>query len=344
MIRTARLTGPQQGKDHMTIRLFLGTAASIAGFGLAAVPAMAIGWDLSSEYPAGSLQGQTAEFFARAVAEKTDGEVDVTVHHGAALGYKSVDHFDAVGDGALQAASSAFVFWTGIDPIFQLSSLPFLAPTSDDVRALYDLARPDYDKVMADNNQMLLLATPWPSSGLWGNKAFGSTGDLAGVKVRTYDVASTETMKNAGAFPIQISWADVPAQLSTHAIDAVLTSANGGVGVQMWELQSDFTNVNYASSLQAIHLNLDAWDDLDEDQQAAVLQAAAEAEAFGWQLLSEATAKDFDTMRANGMTVTGEISTEFSQALTAAAQPFIDQWIKATGARAQTIMDAYAKR
>ncbi len=325
----------------MTIKMLLGTVAAL---GLAATPALATTWDLSSEYPAGSLQGQTADFFADAVTEKTDGEIEVTVHHGAALGYKSVDHFDAVGDGALQAASSAFVFWTGIDPIFQLSSLPFLAPTSQDVSDLYALAKPAYEAVLEDNNQMLLLATSWPSSGLWGNQAFTSTEDLEGVKVRTYDVASTKTMQNAGAFPIQISWADVPAQLSTNAIDAVLTSPNGGVGVQMWELQSDFTNVNYASSLQAIHLNLDAWDDLDEAQQAAVREAAAEAEDFGWGLLADATANDFDTMRENGMTVTEEIPADFSAALTAAAQPFIDQWVEETGERAQSIMDAYANR
>ncbi|ASM75505.1 solute-binding protein (plasmid) [Pseudosulfitobacter pseudonitzschiae] len=325
----------------MTIKTLLG---AIAVLSLTVSPTLAATWDLSNEYPAGSLQGQTAEFFANAVAEKTEGEVVVTVHHGAALGYKSVDNFDAVGDGALQAASSAFVFWTGIDPIFQLSSLPFLAPTSEDVRDLYELAKPEYEKVLESNNQILLLATPWPSSGLWGNKAFTSTADLEGVKVRTYDVASTETIKNTGAFPIQISWADVSAQLSTNAIDAVLTSPNGGVGVQMWELQSDFTNLNYASSLQAIHLNVDAWNDLSESQQAAVKEAAAEAEAFGWGLLADATSKDFETMRENGMTVTEEVPSEFATALTAAAQPFIDQWLEETGERAQSIMSAYQKR
>ncbi|WP_339114747.1 TRAP transporter substrate-binding protein [Thioclava sp. GXIMD2076] len=325
----------------MTYRTLLGTTLAAA---LAAAPALATNWDLSSEYPAGSLQGQTADFFAKAVAEKTNGALEITVHHGAALGYKSVDNFDAVGDGALQAASSAFVFWTGIDPIFQLSSLPFLAPTSDDVHALYELAKPEYEKVLEDNNQMLLLATPWPSSGLWGNKAFTSIDDLKGVKVRTYDVASTETMKSAGAFPIQISWADVPAQLSTNAIDAVLTSPNGGVGVQMWELQSNFTNVNYASSLQAIHVNMDAFMDLSEEAQAEVREAAKEAEDYGWGLLADATAKDFETMRSHGMTVTDTISPEFSAALTEAAQPFIDQWVKDTGTRATTIMDAYKAR
>ena len=71
---------------------------ALAGLSLAtATSAFAATWDLSSEYPVSSLQGKTADYFAKAVAEKTGGEVEITVHHGAALGYKSVDHFDAVG-------------------------------------------------------------------------------------------------------------------------------------------------------------------------------------------------------------------------------------------------------
>ncbi|WP_319483082.1 TRAP transporter substrate-binding protein [uncultured Cohaesibacter sp.] len=310
-------------------------------FALASADAMATSWDLASEYPATSLHGQVADKFAAAVADKTGGSLEITVHHGGALGYKSLDHFDAVGDGALQAASSAFVFWPGIDPIFQLSSLPFLAPTTKDVHKLYELARPDYDKVFADNNQMLLLAAPWPSSGLWGNKAFEKAADLAQVKVRTYDVGSTEVMKNAGAFPIQISWSDVPAQLSTNAIDAVLTSANGGIGIQMWELQSHFTNVNYAASLQGVHVNLDAFNDLTPDEQSAVKDAAREAEDYGWSLLEQSMAKDFATLREHGVTVTETVPADFSAFLTAAAKPFIDKWIDATGDRATRIMDAY---
>lgn len=322
-------------------RSILFSAAICVGFGLTGMPALAASWDLANEYPAGSLQGQTAEIFAQTLKEKTGGEIIVTLHHGGALGFKSVDQFDAVGDGALEVASSAMVFWTGIDPIFQLSSLPFLAPTIEDTRRLYDLSREAYAAVLEDNNQIMLLATPWPSSGLWGNKPFQSLEDLTQVRVRTYDVASTETMRNAGASPNQIAWSDVPAQLSTNAIDAVLTSANGGVGVMLWEHQDYFTNVNYASSLQVIHINRDIWDGLSEEHQTAVLEAAQAAEDFGWDLLIDVTASDFETMRENGMTVVETVPAEFSAQLTEAARPFIEDWVERTGERAQIVLDAY---
>jgi TRAP-type transport system periplasmic protein len=298
-------------------------------------------WDLANEYPATSIHAETADEFARLVTDKTGGEIKITSHHGGALGYKSLDQFDAVGDGALPLASSSFVFWTGIDPIFQLPSLPFVAPTIKDTRALYDVAKPSYERVLSKNNQILLFATPWPASGMWGNKPLNTDGSLKGLKIRTYDTSSTETMRNAGAFPVQVSWADVTAQLATNAIDAVLTSADGGVGVQMWELQKHFTEVNYAMPLQAVHINKDVWDSLSEKQQKAVLEASKQAEAFGWNLLEKRTAANYETMRKHGMTITQSVSPEYSQFLAKAAQPFIDKWTAATGEEAKRLLADY---
>ena len=82
--KTARPTGRNR-EVSMDIQTRLAAiaptvAATVAGLGLglAAMPALAADWDLSSEYPAGSLQGRTAEFFADAVAEKTGGAIEVT--------------------------------------------------------------------------------------------------------------------------------------------------------------------------------------------------------------------------------------------------------------------------
>ena len=303
--------------------------------------ASAENWDLSNEYPATSLHGQTADFFAQAVAEKTGGSLTITVHHGAALGYKSVDQFDAVGDGALQAASTAFVALSGIDPAFQLGSLPFIASDMEQTRELYDLARPVYEGIFENADQAMLLAVPWPVSGLWGNKEFAGPDDLKGVKVRSYDVGSTETLRNTGAFPVQVSWSDVPAQLSTNAIEAVLTSANGGAGSQLWDLQSHFTNVNYTAGLQTIHVNLGALEALTEEEQAAVREAAAEAEEFGWKLAVDSLQEDYETLRSNGVTVTEDISPEFAAFLKESGRPFAEQWLETTGDELKGVYDAY---
>ncbi len=318
-------------------KLMLATAMlSLMGSG-----ALAENWDLSNEYPATSLHGQTADFFAKAVAEKTGGSLTITVHHGAALGYKSVDLFDAVGDGALQAASTSFVFLSGIDPAFQLGSLPFIAADMEETETLNELARPVYDGIFEDANQALLVVVPWPVSGIWANKVVAGPEDMKGLKIRTYDVGSTETMANAGAFPVQISWSDVPAQLSTNAIEAVLTSANGGAGSQFWDLQTHFNNVNYTAGLQAIHVNRDALDSLTEEEQAAVREAAAEAEAFGWQLAVDNLQVDYETLRSHGVTVTEDISPEFAAFLKEAGRPFAEKWLAGVSDELKAVYEAY---
>ncbi|MCK0150839.1 TRAP transporter substrate-binding protein [Marivita sp. S6314] len=296
---------------------------------------------MANEYPATSIHGQVADFLAQEVGRQTDGEIEITVHHGGALGYKTVEHFDAVGDGAIQLATSPFSQWLGIDPLFQISSLPFLAPTIDDARRLYDIAKPHYSKVLEDNGQVFLFATPWPPAGLWGNKSFGSAEDLVGVKIRTFDVTATELLKGVGAFPIKLAWSEVPAQLSTNAIQAVLTSANGGVGVQLWELQSHFTPVNYSTGLQATHINRDVWDGLTEAQRDQVLAAAVKAEAMGWDLASNSIAKDFEKMRANGMTINEDVPQEFRAFLNETAKPVVDAWAEKIGDRAVSILTPY---
>jgi len=316
-------------------------SAAILGAAMLTQPALAESWDMSNEFPPTSLHGQVADFFANAIEENTGGEIEITVHHGGALGYKTIDHFDAVGDGAVQLATSPLSAWLGIDPIFQLSALPFVAPTTQDARRLYDLAKPEYAKVLENNDQILLFATPWPPSGFWGKKTFDSAASLEGVKIRTFDVTATELLKGIGAFPIKLAWSDVPAQLSTNAIDAVLTSANGGVGVQLWELQSHFTQVNYSSGLQAIHMSRDVWDGLSEEQKAQVQEAVKAAETYGWDLAAQSIAKDFAAMREHDMLVTESVPTAFTAFLNDAASPIVNNWVEKIGERGAAIMSAY---
>lgn len=319
----------------------LAFSAVISAFVVSGATAAELRWDLANEYGATSLHAQTADAFIAEVAKATGGEIKITAHHGASLGYKSLDQFDAVSDGALQLASSSFVFWTGINPIFQLPSLPFLAPSLEDNRALYKVAAPYYAAALEKANQIFLFATPWPASGLWGKKPLNSLEALKGVHVRTYDVSSTTTMRDAGAIPVQLSWADTLPQLTTGSVDSVLTSADGGVSSQLWEHQSHFTAVNYAMPLQAVHMNKDIYDGLTEAQKKAVHEAAAKAEAFGWRLLENRVKDNYAKMRDNKMTIVEDLDASYLEALSKAGASSLDAWKTSFGPEAGKILEAY---
>jgi TRAP-type C4-dicarboxylate transport system substrate-binding protein len=299
--------------------------------------------DLSSEIPPTSMHAQMADFFVAAVAEESGGDVIITAHHGAALGFRGADHFDAVADGALDLATSFGGGWVGIEPVFLVSSMPFLAPSLEENRALYEASVPFYEPAFAANNQVMLFATPWPATGIFANKAVDSPEALAGLRIRSYDTPSTETMRNVGAAPLQITWADTIPQLTTGALDAVMTSADAGVAGKLWEHQSHFTEVNYAMPLQFVHMNRDIHDGLTDDQRAAVQRAAARTVDHAWGVLEARVADNYAALEAEGVTVVTELAPGFIDTLREAAAPALADWV-ARYPQGQALLDAYAAR
>lgn len=134
------------------------------------VAAAPIVWDMPNEYPATSVQGEGDKYFAKMLKEKSKGQIEIAHHFGGALGLKSKDQLDAVGDGAVVLANTFIPPLGGIDPIFLLSSLPFMSSNTEEAKTLYEVAKPEYQRVLSKYNQKLLYASPWPSSGLWGKR------------------------------------------------------------------------------------------------------------------------------------------------------------------------------
>lgn len=321
----------------------------LAATGLAALlaaPAAAetVRWDMANEYQDTSIHGEAQKVFADVAREESGGTIDITNHFGGAIGYKSKEHFDAVADGALPAANTSMGQVAGIEPIFLLSSLPFLVENAEQARLLWETARPTYEKVFEDNNQVLLYASPWPPAGIWSDKKIASTDALEGVKIRAWDASGTTTLKNAGAAAIQMSWSDVVPQLAAGGIDAVLTSAEGGTNAKFWEHLSHFNEINYSMSLNMTHVNKDAYDALTDEQRAALHTAAEAASDAAWGALGERVSENYAEMRENGITVVEEMPEAFLRSLSEAGQPVYDDWLEKVGPEGEKILAEYREK
>ncbi|WP_027947969.1 TRAP transporter substrate-binding protein [Litchfieldella anticariensis] len=320
---------------------------ALPGFGLALCLGITVSaqaatrLDFSNEYNANSIHAQGDAYFIEQVSELTDGEVDITLHTGGALGFKSGDHFYAVADNAVQIADTLSGTMSGIDPLFLLSSLPFLVNGVDEAHRLYEIARPYYDEVFEDNDQVLLYASPWPASGIWSRDAVTSGEDLQNLKIRTFDRSGTETLLNAGAAPVSLSWADVVPQLATGGINAVLTSAEAGANASFWEHQQHFSGIQYAIPLNMVHMNRDTFESLPEDQQEALREAARRTDEHNWQVVRERTQSNYATLDEHGVTIHDPIPADFQQSLADAASPVVSGWQDTMGERGQEILDAF---
>lgn len=301
-------------------------------------------WDLTNDYQATSLSGQMDQMFAKKVNELTDGRVTVNVHLGGSLGYKSADALDAVETGAVQIADSSSSFWGGLDPLFKLTSLPFLVSSYEEAEMLYDVARPYYEDALLERNQYLLYVIPWAPSGLWTRKPINEQADLADLRIRTYDPNGIVALRAIGAAPLQTPIGDVMPMLATNALDGVLTAAEGGAVLNFWEQLPHYTAINYAMSLQIAAINKDVFDDLSEADRKAVRQAAKDVENFGWSELKAREVATYELMRKHNVTISTDIDPGFMTALRNTSKSIQESWLKETGERGQKILSGFNAR
>ena len=303
-------------------------------------------WDMPNEYAKASGHYYD-EIFADKLRAATDGAIDITNHYGGALGYKSRDHWKVVEDGAAQLASTYTGVFAGIDPIFLLVSMPFLARNIDESRALYEAARPSYAAAFETGNQKLLLAVPFPPVGIWSKQPVTNLEELAQIRIRTYDKTSTVALNAAGANAVQLSWADIIPALTTGTIDAVLTAGEGGVLSSFYEHMDHFNAINYVAGTQMFHINRDIFDSLSPELQETIEQVAIEIEDEAWEAIKDRVDNSYVRMGEVGVTVVTEddLQEGFLDALREASTVVFNEWRdKMPEGAADEIMAAFEAR
>ncbi|HEY2628849.1 MAG TPA: TRAP transporter substrate-binding protein [Usitatibacter sp.] len=296
-------------------------------------------WALANEYPATSLPGEGDETFAKLVADETQGGISVITMPDGKLGYKSREQLKAVADGKVAMADTFCGAIADADPVFGLASLPFIAMTIPDARALYDAARPSYEAAFERHNQKLLYSTPWPPSGLWTKVPVDTVESVAKLQIRTYDKTGTDVFTRLGAKASVVSFADLGPKLASGEIDAVLSSGDGGAGRKLWEYLPRFTEINYAIPLSFTTVNLDRWKALDDATRAGITRAAAETEARQWKALQSRLAQNYERMRAQGMTISSQVTPTLYQRLREVGRDATYEWAERAGPEAREILE-----
>jgi TRAP-type transport system periplasmic protein len=313
----------------MRIELKLGGAKVLAlAIGLTAAQASAqeISWDMPNEYGENTITGRADSLFAERLKENSDGRIEVTNHFGGSLGFRSVDHWSAVEDGAVPLASTYVGVFTGIDPIFLLTSMPFLATNPIEAKALIDAAWPHYEAAFAEGGQILLFTEPWVPGGIWAAKPITEPEDLEGLQVRTFDSNGTHVMAEVGANPVQMSWSDVVPALATGAIDSVLTGGSPGLAAGFHEHITYYHEIGFVMGSSMVHMNRSAFESLPEDLQTIVMDTAKEVEEEVWANVREELKGDFQRMEEAGVTVYPEPGEELLSVLQEASSPLLDEW------------------
>jgi TRAP-type C4-dicarboxylate transport system substrate-binding protein len=298
-------------------------------------------WQMATEYPATSMPGEGLTTFAQEVAARTQGAMAPQPTFDASAGFKSAQMPAAIRDGRLQAGDAFGGALGEVDPIFLLSSLPFVATSVDKARRMADLARADYARAFEKQGQHLLYVTPWPPTGLWSRHPVGTLDDLRALSVRAYDETSAEVMRAAGAKAQNLSFADAMPRLKDGSVNAVLSSGDGGAGRKLWDYLPNFTAIGYAMPLSFTTVNAATWQALTPAQRDAVTAAASATEDKQWARLNTRLAENTARMRANGVTIQDNPAPAVQQALRDAGLSAVAIWQSRVGERGAALLKTY---
>ncbi|MDR6504035.1 TRAP-type C4-dicarboxylate transport system substrate-binding protein [Burkholderia ambifaria] len=256
-------------------------------------------------------------------------------------GIKSADVPAAVHEGQLDAGDAFGGALAGMDPIFSLSSLPFITATTEDARRLAELARPLYKAAFNRRGLHLLYVTPWPATGLWSNKPVVDIEALRALTVRTYDATSRRVIQEAGAKAENLSFTDVMPRLADGSITAVLSSGDGGAGRKLWKWLPNFTAVNYAMPLSFAVVNAHMYAALPPEQRQVVDEAAVATEDQQWARVQMRQVENTRRMQDAGVRIVQVPSLDVRLAMRGAAAQTVSEWMQRAGPDATSVLEHY---
>lgn len=306
---------------------------------LTAPAAAQTAWDMPTPYGDSVFHTQNIMEFADDVRAATDGAVDITVHSaGSLFGHAEIK--DSVRRGLAPIGEILLSRLANENPIFEVDSIPFLAASYDEAEALWAASRPAVEALLAEQGLTLLYAVPWPGQSLYLNEEITDPAALQGVAFRAYNTATERLAQLLGMVPTQVEAGDIPTAFATGRVAAMMTSPSTGVSSQAWDFTDVYVDVNAWLPKNVVFVNTAAFEALPEDQRVSLIEAAAAAEARGWEMSRAETATQIAALAENGMTVV-QPSDAMSEALAGVGETMTEEWLARAGDAGAAVIAAY---
>ena len=296
-------------------------------------------WNMATAYKDDNFHTQNIAMFADAVEEMTNGELRIVLHTNASL-LKMPEIKRGIQTGQVQAGEILLSAYGSEDPFFEVDGIPFLSQGQMTAWQVYELTLPYIAERLDEQGLMPLYAVPWQGQGLYAQKPINSAKDFEGVKFRAYNALTARLAELMGAVPTTVQSAEVPQAFATGVVSAMVTSATTGNDTKAWDFTTHFYDVNAMNNKNMVIVNRAAFDSLSDEAQAAVLAAAAKAEARGWVMSNALQAGLTANLAANGMTVSppGE---QLLEELKAIGRQMVDEWLQKAGDRGAEFIAEY---
>ena len=292
-------------------------------------------------YSGSNFHSVTGAEFAKCVTTGTGGDIEIVTHPSGSL-FKGGDIKRAIQTGQAPIGERLMSGHQNENAVFGFDSVPFLATSFDDADKLWSAAKPTMEKLLDEQNLVLLYAVPWPPQGLYFKKEVNSVADMKGIKFRSYNNATARLAELTGMAPVQIEAAEISQAFATGVAESMVSSGATGYDRKVWESLTHFYEVNAWLPRNYVMVNKDVWGKTSEVNQNVIRACAELAEYAGTWRSKEYTGFTMAGLAAGGMTV-GPAGDGLVSELKVIGKTMSDEWIEAAGEDGQAILKAYAE-
>ena len=282
-------------------------ALAVSGLVTGAALADEITLRASHQWPGGKgdVRDEMVQIIAKEVAAADVG-LKVQVYPGKSL-FKPKQQWDAMVKGQLDISAFPLDYASGKHPQFSATLMPGLVKNHDHAKRLNDSDFMADIKKIIDEAGVVVLSDAWLAGGFASKKqCILDPKDAEGQVLRAAGPAFEQMLAAAGASINAMPSSEIYSALQTGVLDGANTSSGSFVSYRIYEQVSCLTEPgDYALwfMYEPILMSKQSWEELNADQQAALMAAGQKAEDFFFDAAKGLDGKLVEAYEKNGVEV-----------------------------------------
>jgi len=279
-------------------------------------------------FPPTHIQCQTAEAWAQAINEQSNGRVEITVYPGGSL-TKAPKVYDGVVNGISDIGMSCYAYTRGRFPLLEAIDLPVGYPDGmTATKTANAIIQKYHPKEIADVHTLYVHAHG-PGI-LASKKPVRTLEDLNGLKVRATGLSS-KIVQSLGGAPIGMSQPETYEALQRGVVEATFCPIETLKGWKQGEVIDYITNsqaIGYTTAMFVV-MNKEKWETLPKDLKKLFNEVSADYIEKHGQAWDDADAEGLAFVKDLEKTII-PLSEEEASRWKQAVKPLLDEYIQST--------------
>ena len=272
--------------------------AAVAATALMALGSAAAATELrlSHQWSNNDVRHKVAQIVADEVAA-ADVDLEIKIFGSKSL-FKPREQYKPLSRGQLDMTVFPLSYAGGQQPAFNLTLMPGLVKNHDHAARLNKSEFMDRIEAKMAEDDVMTLVHGYLAGGFAGkDKCITKPADVEGLQTRAAGKAFEQMLAGAGASIASMSSADIYNAMQTGVLNAANTSSSSFVSYRIYEQVACYTPAGEIAlwfMYQPLLMNKSKFESLTEEQQQALRDASAKAEAF---YLEEAKKQDANSVQ-----------------------------------------------